>query len=448
MNAFVCAKVNHAINAVSDCVYAQDIGQKLDAYMQALTTLNRFSGSVVVAKGNTVLLNKGYGFASYEFEVPNTPKTKFRICSITKMVTAVAIMQLQERGLLQVHDPIHIYLPDYPRGHEITIHHLLTHTSGISSCNLPLEMVVFPATLEQMISFIKDKPLEYDPGSDYRYSNDGYYILSLIIEKASGKSYESFIKENILAPLNIHESIFRDYDYEILKNCASGYCLNKANNVVNGHYVYENFRGSGGLIGTAHDLYKFARGLSAGKLINQTSLQSMVTSYHNKENYGYGCHTRRCLEHTYIEHGGMLSSGFKSNMSIFIDDEIYIVILSNFFAAWVNEARDALAAIVFGLPYDLPRCNVIKLDSPTYNDYIGMYDHPFFKSGYKIEKKGDRLYLPENIELSPVTTDQFMAVNQNANNIVYNFIRNEAGRVVQLIIKGGGPYFEVRIEKL
>ena len=103
---------------IGNCMVAktnQDIGQQLDAYMQALTQLNRFSGSVLVAQGDVILLNKGYGLASHEFDVPNSAQTRFKICSITKMVTAAVILQLQEKGLLKVTDPISKYFPDYPQ---------------------------------------------------------------------------------------------------------------------------------------------------------------------------------------------------------------------------------------------------------------------------------------------------------------------------------------------
>jgi hypothetical protein len=225
--------------------------------------------------------------------------------------------------------------------------------------------------------------------------------------------------------------------------------LNESNKVIAGHrHVYEpNLKGAGGLQCTAHDLYTFAHALSTGALISKNSLQSMFTPRHTKENHGYGCRTTSWLGHTCIEHGGMASSGFKTNVSIFINDEIYIVILSNFFHGWVNEARDALAAIILNEPYDFPSRDAIQVNSITYDDYAGSYDHPFFKSGYKIERNGATLYLPGNIELCPVANDQFIALNQNADNIVYSFIRNEKGNVIQLRIKGGGPYFELRCDK-
>ncbi len=448
MVSFISAMTNGSTEIAGKPDNIKTMSKQLDVYMDALTKLNRFSGTVIVTKGNEILLNKGYGFASLEFEVPNTEHTLFRICSITKMVTAAALMQLQERGLLNVHDVVNKYIPDFPRGNEITIHQLLSHTSGVSSENFPLEMVVQPAHFDQIISFIKSKPLEYDPGSDYRYSNGGYYVLSHIIEKVSGKTYESFVKENILVPSGMKESFFREQEYAILKNCAVGYCLNEKNEIVNGHYIYENFKGGGGLFCTALDLYKFARSLNALALINQKSLKAMVTPYHHQENYGYGCHIQELMKKRYIEHGGMLSSGFKSNVTIFIDDEIYIVLLSNLFSSWVNEARNSLAAIVLGLPYDIPSLQVIKLSSDAYNDYVGLYDHPAFKLGYKIERKGDSLYLPDNIELSAVAKDQFMTLNRNANNVVYRFARDETGLIIQLRIIGGAPYFEIRCDKI
>ena len=305
------------------------------------------------------------------------------------------------------------------------------------------------ATIEEIYSFFKDQPLEYEPGADYQYSNAGYYLLSYIIEKVSGKSYESFIKENILVPLNMDESFFRGSDYAILKNCASGYCFNKTNTIVNGPYVYENFGGAGGLICTAHDLYIFARALLEGRLINKNSMNAMFTPYHNKEHYGYGCNIQNLLDHKLIEHGGMVTSGFKSNLSIFPEDEIYIILLSNFFSSWIYDARDALSAIVFDLAYDFPSREPIEIDSAEYDDYIGIYQHPSFAKGYTIERIGDKLYTPEvGIELSPVSKDQFMALNCNADNMAYKFIRNEQGQVIQLRIKGGAPYFEIRCEKI
>lgn len=423
----------------------QNLSEQLDNYMQALTKLNRFSGSVVVAKGDKILLNNSYGLASHEFEIPNTPETKFRICSIIKMIIAVAILQLQEKGLLDVNDSISTYFDDFGRGNDITIHQLLTHTSGLSSENLPWEMVSLPTSLEDLCSFVKNQPLEFEPGSSYKYSNSGYYILSLIIKKISGESLEYYIKKNILLPLNMKKSFSRVNEYEILKNCAFGYCFNNENEIVTGHFIYEN---NSNLFCTAYDLYLFAKALIDGKLINEESRELMFSIYNNKENYGYGCSINDLFGNKLIEHGGMLSSGFKSNLSIFIEDDIYIIILSNLFSSWVNEARDGVAAILFNKPYDFPSTKIIEVDLDILNEYAGVYKHPIFKNGYEIQLNGNILYSADGKELSPIAKDQFMTLNCGSDNMLYIFSRNENGAVDNLKIKGGAPYFAIVCEKI
>ena len=133
---------------------------------------------------------------------------------------------------------------------------------------------------------------------------------------------------------------------------------------------------------------------------------------------------------------------------MFVDDELYIVILGNNFSAWVNEARDALASIMFSLPYDMPSSTIIKIDPALCDGYVGVYDHPSYTSGLMVERRGNKLYIPGNIELYPVATDQFMVLNRHADNMVYTFTRDEKGNIVQLKIKGGAPYFEIRCDKV
>lgn len=439
-------KILLSVMVLSISCLGQEMSHQLDTYMSALTQLNRFSGTVVVAKGNTILLNKGYGLASAEFDVPNTPQTYFRICSISKMFTAVAILQLQEKKLLKLDDPISDYIPDYPRGKEITIHHLLTHTSGISGCNFPLEMATVPTSLNTIVAFFKDKPLEFNSGSDFQYSNAGYCILSYIIEKVSGKKFESYIKEFIAKPAKMNVSSLGMHDYAILKNCAKGYCFNEKNQMIQGDHSYtSNFSGAGGLCFTALDLYKFSRALSSDALLNKDGLQLMATPHHSKQNYGYGCSIEDIQDHHCIMHNGASSDGFRSSLSIFPDDEVYIIILSNVLSSWVYDARDALTAIVFGKPSMIPSGKKIHVDPQAYDDYIGSYDHPFF-AHYCISKKGETLYASDAIELMPVGIDQFCP--KDAQNIQYTFVRNEKGTIDQLQIKGGSRYYEIRCSKI
>ena len=128
----------------------------------------------------------------------------------------------------------------------------------------------------------------------------------------------------------------------------------------------------------------------------------MCTAYHPKQNYGYGCSIEDVQGHRCVLHNGGSSGGFRSNLSIFIDDEVYIVILSNVLSSWVYDAQQALAAIMFGRPYEFPLCEAMLIESGRYSDYRGTYSHPSYPEGYKVETRESKLYAPENSELIAV----------------------------------------------
>ena len=170
-----------------------ELASRIEEYMAARVNRDHFSGSILIARDGKVLFSRGYGMANLELDVPNTPQTKFRLGSITKQFTAMAILILQERGKLNVQDKVKKYLPDAPKAwDEITIHHLLTHTSGIPNYTaLPDFLKTLPdrVTLKELIARFKDKPLDFKPGEKFRYSNSGYVVLGQIIETASGQNY-------------------------------------------------------------------------------------------------------------------------------------------------------------------------------------------------------------------------------------------------------------------
>ena len=183
---------------------------RMEQVIQSYVTSRHFMGSVLVARGADVLLSKGYGSANLEWDVPNSPATKFRIGSVTKQFTAAAILLLQERGKLQVEDPVKKYMADAPAAWDkITIYHLLTHTSGIPSfTNFPeyTKWEPFAATAAEEVARFRDKPLDFAPGEKWSYSNSAYVLLGYVIEKISGGSYEKFVRENIFGPLGMRDS--------------------------------------------------------------------------------------------------------------------------------------------------------------------------------------------------------------------------------------------------
>ena len=184
-----------------------EVGPKVEEYMQARVERDRFRGSILVARDGQVLVRRGYGMANLEHDVANTPETKFRLGSLTKQFTAMAVMILQERGKLDVREKVKAYLPDCPEAWgEVTVHHLLTHTSGIPSYTDSPDyprMMRTHLPIERLVAGFKDKPLEFRPGEKFKYSNSGYAVLGLLIDKVSGKPYASFLKEAMQLAENV-----------------------------------------------------------------------------------------------------------------------------------------------------------------------------------------------------------------------------------------------------
>ena len=194
-----------AVLIVNNVILAQDTGAKLDAVLTEAAGQLKFTGTALVAKGGKIFLEKGYGMAEVELDVPNTPAMKFRLGSITKQFTAAAIMQLQEQGKLSVSDLACKYIEDCPEAWKtVTIHHLLTHTSGIPSyTGMPEfpkpQMMRMPLKPLEILMLTSKKNLDFKPGEGYLYDNSGYIFLGCIIEKVAGVSYAEYLKSTSLS---------------------------------------------------------------------------------------------------------------------------------------------------------------------------------------------------------------------------------------------------------
>jgi len=239
------------------------IAKQVDTYLKPYLDAASFSGAVLLARGGKVLLSKGYGMANYELNIPNTPQTKFHIASLSKTFTAAAILQLQERGLLSVQDPIARFIPDYPRGNEITLHHLLTHTSGIPDINGVPEydsLSRFAQTPASLIAVFRDRPLLFEPGARYSYSNSNYNLLAFVIEKVSGKTYGEFLQENIFGPAGMTSTGHDGDPATLLTNRATGYVPSGLFDLANAPFLdWSAKTGNGSIYSTVEDLYRWDR---------------------------------------------------------------------------------------------------------------------------------------------------------------------------------------------
>ena len=342
---------------------SEDVAARIDEFLTNEVAEGRFSGSVLVADGGGIMLSKGYGMANIEHNVPNTPHTKFRICSISKQFTAMAIMILQERGLLTVLDPICIYVPDCPIAWEpVTIHHLLTNTSGIFNLtNLPdeLEYIRLPRTIEETLARFKDIPLNFTPGERYEYSNSGYTLLGFIIELVSGQTFEDFLLENIFTPLGMVNTSCDD-TRTILPDRAAGYTREEDTLLNAIHYEMGNYFGSAGLYSTVADLYLWDQALYATELVSQETLDAVFTPHvavhpdvevdmgrrpPELRYYGYGWFIGEQCGNEVVGHMGALY-GFRAYIHRFPQEEICIIILCNFEFVNARSLTYELAAMV------------------------------------------------------------------------------------------------------
>src|ERR1044072_950897 len=247
-----------AVTLAATPAAAQDVS-RMDTVVRADADRGEFMGAVLVAKDGKVVLDRGYGSANLEWQIPNDGDTRFRLGSLTKQFTATAILLLQERGKLTLTDPVKKWIADAPPAWDkITIRHLLTHTSGIpnfTSFDDYQKQKTLPTTLAAVIARFRDKPLDFQPGEKWNYSNSGYLVLTAIVEKASGQPYAAFLAENIFKPLGMADTGY-DSHAAVIPHRASGYAPG-AKGPTNADYIDMSIpQGAGALYSTTHDLLK------------------------------------------------------------------------------------------------------------------------------------------------------------------------------------------------
>lgn len=322
------------------CVGAAETpSEKADALLNGLIKPSDPGFAVLVAEDGRIVFEKGCGLADREHDVPVNPQTTFRIASITKQFTAAAILKLQEEGKLSVNDKLSKYIPDFPRGNEVTLRQLLTHTSGIHDYSPEpdhLSDVAKPITTEAAIGVIKNQKhlYDFDPGMKWRYDNSGYWLLGYIVEKVSGQSYGDFLRENFFQPLGMtNTGVYRAHLG--LPREALGYSLG-ANGFEPPFYIDPSWSGGdGALYSTVEDLYRWNEGIFNGRVLDAASLKAAFTPVATKASqinsgngYGFGWYVGPYRGLRDISHGGE-RPGFGSMVVRLPDEKITVVVLSN-----------------------------------------------------------------------------------------------------------------------
>ncbi|TAD85119.1 MAG: SusF/SusE family outer membrane protein [Bacteroidetes bacterium] len=320
---------------------------EFDKMLSAQYKTNETGATALVARNGRIVYRKAFGMANLELNIQMQVDNVFRIGSITKQFTAVAILQLMEQGKLNLQDSINKFFPDYPtHGHKITIEHLLTHTSGIQSYT-GIKDFEKKMTLDlrptEMIDFFKNEPMEFAPGTKWNYNNSGYFLLGYIIEKVSGKTYPQYIEENFFKPL------------------GTGF--------INAPYLNMNQPYSAGSIqSTVEDLFKWHQAVHGYKLVKKQSLDKAFTKYKltdgKETEYGYGWSLGDIQGSPTIGHNGGIP-GFLTQSVYLPKEDVFVAVFSNCGCNPPFEIADKMATLAIGKTIAMPKWGIIGTSTPN-----------------------------------------------------------------------------------
>lgn len=393
-------------------------------------------GTALVSRKGKVIYKKAFGMADLELNVPVQPDMIFRIGSITKQFTAVAILQLAEKGKLSLQDDIKKFIPDYPsQGHTITIEHLLTHTSGIKSYT---SMEAFGQMMrkdmkpEEIIEIFKNEKMEFAPGAKWSYNNSAYILLGYIIEKVSGKSYEDYVKENLFTPAGMTNSGYGN-ESRIINNRAKGYQKNGD--------VYENAAylsmtlpyAAGSLISTVEDLWKWNLAIHSYKLLSKPYLDKAFTAYKLSSGrstfYGYGWAINPVQGIAAIEHGGGIN-GFLTDAIYIPAEDVFVAVFSNCTCNSPDNTTLRMAALTINKPYNYKE---IAIEAAALKEYAGVYESPDGEQRI-IRAEGNKLTSQRgsgsSLRLVPYEKDKFFFESNDL--ITVQFAKDKAGKIEKL----------------
>jgi len=378
--------------------------KEINALIKPYVETNNFSGSVLVAQNGKTLFSGAFGQMNRSYNIPNTPQTKFYLASVSMIFTSAAIMKLVEEKKLSLDDPLTKYLPDYKQGNRLTLENLLTQRSGIPAIGDNRKVnydsiTKFPHTPDQLIDFIKDDSLLFAPDSKYNHGRSDYIILAFIIEKVTGKSFGSYLKETIFDPLGMSNTGHSSGEKEIVTNLALGYAPVGHYDVENAYQIdWTSKTGHGSIYSTAEDLNKFATAILNNELLSKESWQKIFTDYGN--GVGYAWFIRDHLDKKRFQMNGR-SPGFSSYFGIYPDDKLVVIVLSNNYISLPPEIGKQLAALVLKKPFTKTNITTTKLSEEQAIRLTGKY------------KFDDKFYV-KNLEMDVSFNDGYLSCTWGA----------------------------------
>jgi len=413
-----------------------DLRDRMDEYVRQYANAGLFSGVVRVTKGDHVVYENAFGLANRELGVRNSVNTKLQIASLSKPITATAILLLVQDGKLRLDDKLAKFVPDFPNGDKITVEELLTHYSGLGDAAAQPdynEWSRFPQTTAQLVDRAKKVPSQSEPGTRYFYSNSNYHVLAFIIEKVSGQSYGDFLVQRIFQPAGMTNTAHRAKDETIVDGLATGYTPVGMIGFERATYLdWTSKTGNGSIYSTAEDLFRFHRALQSGLLLKRDLLKQSYGFENKERTVGMFWFHRQRFGHRSVYANGS-SPGFKAHFERFIDDDATMVVLSNVYIAAPSIIAEDLGAMLFGQPVNRDVPKPTRVDGNELKRYAGTYqfgvDYFVPNAVVRVEPKVDHLrftYPATNftIALVPIEGQRFFDRN------FWSFVRFEGDKLI------------------
>ena len=418
-------------------LFAQDTtSRKIDELLSAYAKLNKFNGSALVAWHGKVIFEKGYGFSDVSGKKLNEPYTIFQIASVTKQFTSAVVLKLVELKKIALTDKLSKYYPDFPQADKITIENLLTHTSGIY--DYTHEDTVTKLDNEQkMISFLKKKKRDFEPGTNWSYSNSGYSILGFIIQKVSGITYERAVRKYIFDPLHMGHSGF-DFERLQSKEKSTGYSVfNDSVKTVATLNDSSVVFAAGAIYSTVGDLYKWHEGLQSYQIVKKELMDKAYTPF--KRNYGFGWVIDSIYGKRMIYHSGGIS-GFSSNFARITEDDACIALLNNKEGPGLETINREIMAILYKQPYNVPKKKqAINLPLDVLAKYVGTYDLQTPKMMLEMSVNNGKLLAHAiNGPTFPLSAEKenFFYIQEGL--VEIEFVISSDGKVDHIVVSQGG----------
>lgn len=435
----ICSTLQAQTQSTLSNISQEKKREEIDSIIKAYAAINKFNGTAFIHYQHQNIFEKSYGWQDAEKKVPNQNKSVYQIASLTKSFTALIIVKLNEDGKLYFKDPISKFIADYPRGNEITIEHLLTHTSGIYEALRNKEYFSLLHTGKTIdknkeLSFFKNEPLDFEPGTQFSYTNSGYILLGLIIEKLMGTSYENAVKKIILDPLKMTHTGF---NYMALKSPYKTvpYSYISKTKQEKTEIWNSTLTGPAGQIySTAEDLYNYYKGLRDYKIVSRESFKKAITPF--LSGYGYGWFIDDLYGKKLINHGGNIE-GSTSYFAMLPDDDLCIILLNNITSKKLEKAGNTILAAILEQPYTLPQPKKeITLSPDLLQKYAGNYGLPDNNVIHILYENG-QLFIQNNndhkVKMLPEKEDSFFL--QDDDNEI-SFIIKKGEKDIIIIKKG------------